>query len=128
MLFHRREATKSMFKQRALGLFAAALLLAAPTVASAHDWHGGGWHGHHGHGHSDWHAHGFAPFVGIPVPVPVAYAPRPLYVAAPYPPRVYAAPAYPGYYPPTVYAPAPVISVRTPHVAVSIGGFFPFPF
>ena len=125
-----------MFKHRALGvLAAAAALLSSPTLASAHDWHRGGWHGGgwhgHDHGHRDWHAHGFAPFVrvGIPVPVPVAYAPQPVYVAAPYPPRVYAPPAnYPPYFPAPAYAPAPMISVRTPHVAVSIGGFFPFPF
>ncbi len=121
-----------MLKLRTLGVCAAAAaLFALPTAASAHESHGGGWHGHSGyHGHGWGHGHGygyrpaFAPFVPfpIPVPVPIGYGPRPAYVAAPYPAPVYAAPVYG----PPVYVPAPVISVRTPHVAVSIGGFFPY--
>ena len=102
-----------MKKLWSLVLVSAALSLALPTLASAHDY-GRRWHGHgHGHGH-----------VRAFVPVPVVgsyYAPvyAPVY-AAPCPP--------PAYYPaPTYYsAPAPFIAVRTPRVAVSIGGFFPF--
>ncbi|MFI5317605.1 MAG: hypothetical protein ACHQ6T_18025 [Myxococcota bacterium] len=124
-----------MFKHPALALLAAAAITAAaPATASAHGWHSHSWHGSSWHGHSDWHAHGFAPFVrvGIPLPIPVAYGPRPYYVAPPCAQGVYAPPVYPGYYAPgyyapRVYAPAPVIAVRTPHVAISIGGF-PFPF
>jgi hypothetical protein len=107
---------------RALAL-SAVFALALPALASAHDWHGRGhgWgYGHYGHGG------------------PVAYGP----VAAPCPPAfygygpsvVYAPVVYapPVYYPRPVYvAPAPVffppaISVRTPHVAVTIGGWLPF--
>ncbi|HTO51769.1 MAG TPA: hypothetical protein VMR50_00165 [Myxococcota bacterium] len=102
--------------------------LAFPTLASAHDFHGG-WHGPHGHAH-------FAVPFPLPVPVPVgffhpAYVAPPAYVAAPayaYPapyPPAYAAPA-PVYYGPRVVAPAPVFAIRTPHVAVSIGGWLPF--
>jgi hypothetical protein len=115
-----------MKKLAFLALTVAALAL--PTLASAHDFHRG-WHGPHGH------AHFVAPFP-IPVPVPIgffhpAYVAPPAYVAAPayaYPalyPAAYGAPA-PVYYGPRVVAPAPVFAIRTPHVAVSIGGFLPF--
>ena len=123
MLFHLAEAIRNMKKLTFLALIAAAL--AFPTLASAHDFHRG-WHGR-GHAHVGF----FAP---IPVPVPFGfvrpayYAPRPVYVAPAYPAPVYAAPA-PFYYPPVpggYYAPGPVIAIRTPHVAVSIGGWFPF--
>jgi hypothetical protein len=119
MLFHRREATKSMKKLGSLVLFSAALSLALPTLASAHDY-GRHWNGH---GHRG-HVRAFAPFpVPIPVPVPIVRSYSPVYApgyGAPCPP--------PAYYPaPTYYsAPAPFIAVRTPRVAVSIGGYFPY--
>ncbi len=91
---------------------AGAFALALPAIASADNWHGHG----HGYGHYN---HG-----------------RPVYYAAPCPPRAFYAPvvyAQPVYYPRPVYvAPAPVaffppvISVRTPNVAVTIGGWFPY--
>jgi hypothetical protein len=128
-----------MKKFWSLALASAAFCIALPTLASAHDfhgggrhgggWHGGGWHGggwHGGGGHAHWRGPGFAAFVPFPVPVPVprfAYAPAyaPVY-AAPYAPPAY----YPAYYGAAVSVPAPFIAVRTPHVAVSIGGFFPY--
>ena len=90
---------------------AGAFALALPAIASADNWHGRG----HGYGH---YKHG-----------------RPVYYAPPCGPRVVYAPVYaqPVYYPRPVYvAPAPVaffppaISVRTPNVAVTIGGWFPY--
>lgn len=114
-----------MTKLRSVALVFAALCIALPTLASAHDHHGGGWHGHHG----GWgHARVFAPFfpVPVPVPVPVAYvpAPVPVYTAPCPPPPAYYPPA--AYYPAAVSVPGPFIAVRTPHVAVSIGGIFPY--
>lgn len=101
---------------RTLALVAGFALL-LPAIASADGWHG--------HGHR-YHYRG-------PCAPRVVYAPRPHYAAP-----VYAAPVYPA---PIVYAPVPrpvfvapapvavfppAISVRTPHVAVTIGGWFPF--
>jgi hypothetical protein len=64
-------------------------------------------------------------------PRPVYYAPQPVYYGPPCPAPVYGAPVYaapaPVYYGPPAVS-GPVIAVRTPHVAVSIGGWFPFPF
>lgn len=104
----------SMKKIGSLVLASAALCVALPTAASAHDFHGRGWHGPRSH----WHG---AAFVPIPVPVPFF---RPVYAAPPiyYPRPVYYAPR-PAYYAPV---PVPFIAVRTPHVAVSIGGWFPY--
>ena len=106
---------------RALAL-SGVLALALPTLASADNWHGGGRHGHHGNGHG--HVRAF-----VPVPVPV-YAPRPAYYGSYYG-SYYDAPCPPprAYYPAAYAVPVPVvpfIAVRTPHVAVSIGGFFPY--
>lgn len=110
-----------MKKLWSLVLFSAALFLALPTLASAHDH--GRWHGHRGH------ARAFFP-VPVPVPAPFvrAYAPAygaPVYGAPCAPAAYYPAPSY--YPAPTYYSPpAPFIAVRTPHVAVSIGGWFPY--
>jgi hypothetical protein len=124
MLFHRRRQTKIMKKLWSLALVSAALSFALPTAASAHDFHGHGWHGYRSH----FHGPAFFPPIPIPIPVPVpAYAPvyAPAYAAPCPPPAAYYPPAY--YRAPAYYAPAaPFIAVRTPHVAVSIGGFFPY--
>ena len=111
-----------MKKLWSLALVSAALFCALPTVASADNWHGGGRHGNRGHGHG--HVRAF-----VPVPVAV-YAPRPVYYGGYYG-SYYDAPCPPprAYYPAAYAVPVPVtpfIAVRTPHVAVSIGGFFPY--
>jgi hypothetical protein len=91
---------------------AGAFALALPAVASADNWHGRG----HGYGH---YKHGAPVYYAPPCPPRVVYAPvvyaQPVY----YPRAVYLAP------PPVAFFP-PVISVRTPNVAVTIGGWLPF--
>jgi hypothetical protein len=102
---------------RALAL-SAAFALALPSLASAHDWHGRG----HGYGH---YKHG-GPVVYVPVAAPcppVFYGPRVVYAPVVYAQPMYARPVYAAPFP--AFFP-PVISVRTPNVAVTIGGWFPF--
>jgi hypothetical protein len=125
MLLHRRRKTNPMKKLWSLVLVSAALCIALPSAASAHDYHGNG----HGHGHG-WHGpHGYwhgAAFVPVPVPVPVAFYPAAYYPA---PRSVYTVPCQPApvYYPAAAPVPAgPFLSVRAGHVAVSIGGFYPY--